>query len=169
MASDGSRNPSGTGSGLTNVYVDWLISKLSSSFIGVYADIPTIIHQMPRFSLVCNVGYHFVAIIGFPDRLIYMDPLGMQPLCSWALKFLQEDHRPHLVNAVTFQHPLSLFCGFYCAFFILFYESSNHGILQPFQFDDLSQNDVTVITNLEIMIGTNADVWLHKQSTFAAQ
>ena len=137
--------------GLRNDYLNQILFSTSRYFCGVN-NLPKTLHTHPIFSTVINVDGHFVTLIGRPDKLMYVDSFGLPPSDREIVEFITEDVRPCLINSTTYQHPLSIYCGFFSIFFVLFSEIGRTITLQRFDLHNLEQNDEICITNLELLL-----------------
>ena len=69
--------------GISNVYIDHLMNKISSSFRGTFSidNIPTFDDEC--FSLIVNLskesekGSHFIAISSSKNKIVYFDSFGI--------------------------------------------------------------------------------------------
>ena len=69
--------------GISNVYIDKLMNKISTSFHGTFSidNIPEIDNDV--FSIIINLskhyekGTHFIAIYSLKDKILYFDSFGM--------------------------------------------------------------------------------------------
>jgi hypothetical protein len=129
--------------GISNHYIESILHPTCTKFIGVFSanTLPTKLLEQNTFSIVCNfskageTGSHFVSIISLPDRVLYIDSLGLpcpvQEICS----FLMQLKKPLFTNSKQVQASASKFCGFYCILFVLFFDKPTSLHLQ---FDDVN-------------------------------
>jgi hypothetical protein len=128
----------------TNHYLESVLGRCRlRRFRGVYScdNIPRHIAEQKYFSIICNwdregrPGSHFVAIIGRPDRVLYIDPLGLDCYNEDINAFLDTAancklwKRPIDVQAVPMQDIMSMMCGYHCMLAVLYFDRDNHGII----------------------------------------
>lgn len=108
-------------------------TKKKTPFIGVFScdNIPTNqIVRKKQFAIICNLskhdeeGSHFVTILcSNRTEIIYIDSFGFPPSNIYILKFLYASRRKLLFyNISCIQHPLSKACGYFCMFFVLYFQ-----------------------------------------------
>ena len=146
--------------GLSNIYIASVLNRCKlKHYRGIFScnNIPTKICRLQKFSIICNLdregerGSHFIAIVGHPEEIEYIDPLGLpcfnKDLANFMRKCLQTvKKRVIKTNTVPFQHPLSSFCGFYTMLTVLFYDdNAPKKIAIKFSKDDLWKNDTLCI------------------------
>ena len=136
--------------GLTNDYLQNILEQISLHFVGVN-NLTGKLHSLSRFSAVCNTHGHFICILGFSDRLLYIDPFGLAPMDGRITAFLEADLRPCYINRATYQHPLSVYCGFFCVYFILYAERM-HKDLHAFDGFLLELNDQICMSNIHTLL-----------------
>ena len=134
------------GLGLSNSYVSSILEKHSDNFSGVNI-LSSQLHGKKRFSTICNIDGHFTTLIGYPEKIFYIDSFGLPPQHEGVLNFLDHDARVCFINNVTYQHPLSVFCGYYCMYFILFSERE-HSNLTQFDTQLIERNDEICVENV---------------------
>lgn len=136
--------------GLTNSYVSGILKKHTDYFTGINKLSPRL-HNESRFSTVTNIDGHFITIIGFPEKILFIDSFGLPPQDERILNFLDSDERPCFINEITYQHPLSVFCGYFTMYFILYTERQHHN-LRDFEPVRVELNDQICIDNLCILV-----------------
>ena len=146
-------------SGLSNIVVEdmtkfpkWIQEK--SHYVGVYKffELPLKIGKMSEFSLIVNVGMHFVSIYGTKQFILYIDPYGL-PMMQKQMReyFSVRDifSRPIYFNPKQIQDTLSTHCAMFCTLFVLHLEAKRLPNLFPsyqnerliFSGKDLKKND----------------------------
>ena len=160
----------------SNIFIDNILKRLTTRrYEGIYAcdNIPARIARLKYFNIICNLdalgksGSHFVAIVGQPKKVIYIDPLGRPCTNRFITKFLRkaqqntkkknnevEQHPNRNLEwlNVAMQDPMSSFCGYYCLLIILFFERRRHGIHINFDTDNLMSNDEKCIEYIKQFI-----------------
>ena len=120
--------------GLTNTYIHNFLSTQSSHYKGVFSsnNIDKDLKYLKRFSIVCNlskygeIGSHFVSIISFPDYVFYIDSLGLPCIAPSICAFLSSLNKSVFINTRQFQQETSIYCGFYCIMFVLYYDKKRN-------------------------------------------
>lgn len=119
---------------LTNLEIEDFLFPLMNHFIGVFScdTLPWRDINRPQFSLVCNMspagekGSHFIAIYAEKSVIIYFDSFGTPPILNkFIFNFLVKTKRKILYNENWIQHPLSSACGYFCIYFLLYFEKIN--------------------------------------------
>lgn len=138
-------------SGISNVFIDSILSPICHKFIGVYSANTLPNYNIPTtFSLVCNLsplgepGSHFVTVISQKECVLYVDSLGFTCVTPQISQFLHHLKKPVLYNTLQIQDFESNFCGFYCILFCLFYDKPRLLSLK-FSKTQLKSNDVRCI------------------------
>lgn len=115
--------------GLTNLYIERVMKKVSKIFKGVYScnTLPNLKSQK-KFSIIVNLsrddqqGTHWVSIFRNGKILLYYDSLGL-PLTNRDINtFLCTINKEYDYNLFQNQCYDSYNCGFYCLFFCLMVE-----------------------------------------------
>ena len=133
--------------GLRNDYLDNLLFQASNYFVGVN-NLSDILHEQGIFSTIVNSSGHFVTLIGRPETLYYIDSFGLSPIDEEIEQFISSDKRPCIINSTTYQHPLSIHCGFFAAFFVLYSEIGRVIDMEPFDPTLTERNDNICVNNL---------------------
>ena len=114
--------------GITNLYIDELMNKISSSYRGTFP-CDTIPHFFDEnVSLIINLsrhdekGSHLISIYIFKRKIIYFDPFGIKSNNTYINKYLSKYNKKIVYSKKSLQHILSSHCGFFVMSFILFYE-----------------------------------------------
>ena len=82
--------------GISNVYIDHLMNKISSSFRGTFSidNIPTFDDE--SFSVIVNLskenekGSHFIAISSSKNKIVYFDSFGIPNTILSLKKYLEK-------------------------------------------------------------------------------
>ena len=116
------------GKGITNLYIDQLMNKISSSYRGTFP-CDTIPHFFDEnVSLIINLsrhneeGSHLISIYIFKRKIIYFDPFGIKSNNTYINKYLSKYNKKIIYSKKPVQHILSSHCGFFVMSFILFIE-----------------------------------------------
>lgn len=137
--------------GITGNYINSVLFKSSHFFVGV-DNFSIELHKLSRFSTINYEDEHFVAILAFPTIIYFIDPLGLPPTSSKIMAFLMADERPTKINSTTYQHPLSVYCGFFCIYFVLYFENRPTRKIRKFNLDNLTSNDAICISNIMTLL-----------------
>lgn len=148
--------------GLDNVYITNTLQNLSTDFQGVYScnNIPSELLLKQRFIIICNLsrhdekGSHFITIVSHPESTLYIDSFGLPCLNTDIASFLAKRGGKLLYNERTIQDTRSIFCGFYCIFFCLLFDSYNKKPNHNFIFSstNLVENDQRCILYIKELI-----------------
>lgn len=151
--------------GLDNIYIADTIRRFSSDFQGVYSsdNIPLNLLTLDKFIIVCNLskqkekGTHFVTIVAHPNETLYIDSIGLPCTNEQICNFLFQRGRPLIYNSRTVQHPLSVFCGYYCIFYTLLFDSNNINVKDTFYFSsvNLYANDKRCMKYIKMLMRYN--------------
>ena len=116
------------GKGITNLYIDQLMNKISSSYRGTFP-CDTIPHFFDEnVSLIINLsrhdeeGSHLISVYIFKRKIIYFDPFGIKSNNTYINKYLSKYNKKIIYSKKPVQHILSSHCGFFVMSFILFIE-----------------------------------------------
>ena len=114
--------------GITNLYIDELMNKISSSYRGTFP-CDTIPHFFDEnVSLIINLsrhdeeGSHLISVYILKRKIIYFDPFGIKSNNTYINKYLLKYNKKIVYSKKTVQHILSSHCGFFVMSFILFVE-----------------------------------------------
>jgi len=139
--------------GISNIYIDDLMKKISCSFRGTFSidKIPTFKDE--KFSIIVNLskenekGTHFIGIMSSKDTIIYFDSYGIEHINLTIEKYLKKYRKKILHSNVQLQHVFSSHCGYFCVSFILCLENNIplHKFLTIFHKKDLYLNDYICI------------------------
>lgn len=159
-------------SGLSNIYLNEMLKNevhCSKTFIGVFSadniDVDKL-KFLSRFILIVNLspqeyrGTHFVTIVGSPREIIYCDSYALTCNTSQVL------HESLLKIGRNITHMLkypiqsinSEFCGFFCVFFVCFFDYERFPIikqLKNFSKHNLNENDAICMSNIKQLIKKN--------------
>lgn len=144
---------------ITNIFIEDILFKISNLFKGCFSsdNIPTSLQFHDKFAIICNLstaispGSHFVVIIYDKNKIMYIDPLGLNSFIPTISNFLLRFNVPIFVNTNQIQSRNSSFCGFFCILFVIAYEKNVLNDLR-FYVKNLSQNDELCIKYLEEII-----------------
>ena len=115
--------------GISNIYIDHLMKKISLSFHGTFSldNIPTF--EDETFSVITNLskvgekGSHFIALFILENEIWYFDSFGTLQINTIIEKYLKKYKKRILHTKTQIQDPLSSHCGFFCISFILCIEN----------------------------------------------
>ncbi len=157
--------------GLTNIYIDKLIRKKLKigSFVGVYScdNVPVSVLKSASGCFVCNTsprnapGEHFIAVLVTCVRVYVFDSLARNIESTFPKLYsrLCKSEKPvHAVFRFPVQSSSSLYCGYYCAFFIAmlnreaFDEGRLKGLIRPLRYRAFRANDVNVVHNIKCLL-----------------
>ena len=116
-------------SGVSNVYIDHLMGKISYSFRGTFSadNIPKFEDRF--FSLMINlsdegqIGSHFIALFITENEIIYFDSFGSLRINAIIEDYLKSYRKPILYTQNQIQHLFSSHCCFSCISFIMYMEN----------------------------------------------
>lgn len=146
--------------GLSNLYIDKILSGNCNSFYGVYSanNIPTYILKKDNMTIVVNfanygeIGTHFIVLKKTGNKFLFLDSLANKK------DDLPDDLRRAIPRNTIFllnqsiQHKHSTYCGFYCIYFALRMDQHYNVKLKPFKKRRKFENDSICITNILHMI-----------------
>lgn len=120
--------------GLTNIFIESFLSPIIPLFKGVFSadSINQNLINLSQFSIVCNlsrrgeIGSHFVTIIVFPSHILYLDSLSAPCIIPSIASFLNRLRKPVFFNTRQIQHSNSIYCGFYCIMFVMFFSTQSN-------------------------------------------
>jgi len=158
--------------GLSGLYLERLLRSLPTplhNFRGVFSidAIPRLTSESSiifNLSRVAEKGSHFVAIYLSRERLYFFDSLGIiSYLCHPTLQteLLRLTQYYDVPLEIVIREPIqpmqSLFCGFYCIYFILLYDSAKPPQFRPDSFYMLQSptNDDIVVNNIIMWINVS--------------
>lgn len=108
---------------IVNKYAKFFCSK---KYKGVF--MPENVMQIPitnqSFSIIANVGKHFVAIIVRKKYILYIDSYGKPCKQPSFQKFLKALQKPIFYNDKQIQSVTSMYCGLYAVLFCIYYDKS---------------------------------------------
>ena len=114
--------------GITNLYIDELMSKISSSYRGTFSCDTIPLFNNENVSLIINLsrhdekGSHLISIYILRTKIIYFDPFGIKSNNTYINKYLSKYNKKIIYSKKPVQHILSSHCGFFVMSFILFIE-----------------------------------------------
>lgn len=158
-------------SGLSNTVINDLLnlSGISSKYFkGVfpYDNLPENISQLDNFSIIVNIGLHFVTIYAEEKFVYYIDSLGGSINNVHVKSFLCSGlKRPIYFNKRQIQSLMSSHCGLYTALYILFMEGSKREKkllsikkLKFFSSGDLLRNDKLCVKYIKILCNNMIEI-----------
>jgi len=117
--------------GLSNGLVADLLksAQVSSNYQGIhgYHQIPRACTNLSDFTIIINVGLHFVTVYGTPEYVMYIDSMGLPPTRVEVKEFLAQCRRPFVYNISQVQGDTSSYCGLYAALFVIFLDYRHSG------------------------------------------
>ena len=111
--------------GLTNKYIEILMSRFGTTFKGVYSSDNIPFFHDYNISLICNLsassenGTHYVGIYIMKNEILYFDPFGLECVVEDICEYLKRYNKKIVHSNVMIQHPFSFHCGFFCIGVIL--------------------------------------------------
>ena len=95
--------------GISNVYIDHLMNKISSSFRGTFSidNIPTFDDE--SFSVIVNLskenekGSHFIAISSSKNKIVYFDSFGIPNTILSLEKYLEKYQKRSFVQNINYK------------------------------------------------------------------
>jgi hypothetical protein len=134
--------------GMTNELVDYIAGRLCSHrYKGLYTPLQLQQSKKTRllekatkrpFTLICNVGRHFVCIFCTNQYLLYMDPFGKKCVQRQVRKFIHRLSRNVFYNHTPIQWITSNHCGLYAILFTLYFDRDRQDV--RLQFEPASNN-----------------------------
>ena len=110
--------------GISNVYIDKLMKKISRSFRGTFSIDNIPVFDDDVFSIIINLskhhekGTHFIAIYCLKNKILYFDSFGM-PI-ELSLRNYLKNHKKQIISSMfSLQNIFSNHCGFFCISFIV--------------------------------------------------
>ena len=139
--------------GISNIYIDSLMEKISSSFRGTFSIDKIPMFKDENFSIIVNLskenekGTHFIGISSSKDTIIYFDSYGIEYINLTIEKYLKKYRKRILHSNVQLQHVFSSHCGYFCVSFILCLENNIplYKFLKMFHKKDFYLNDYICI------------------------
>ena len=146
--------------GISNVYIDKLMEKISISFNGTFSIDNIPVFNDDVFSIIINlskqneIGTHFIAVYVLENKIIYFDSFGNQLNNSSLKRYLKKDKKPIVFSKIQIQNLLSSHCGFFCIAFILCIENgiTLDDFLKKFYRKKLHLNDYICVKIIKIFI-----------------
>ena len=121
--------------GITNNLINKLCSKVCRyRFKGVFTIVnlpPFSILNNDHFTLIINIGAHFISIYSSPNFILYIDPFGLPCLNTQLKLFLLSANKKIFYNKKQIQNKKSQFCGIYAIFFCKYFDEER---TQKYQF-----------------------------------
>lgn len=143
--------------GVTNELIDSLCKDLSPRlYKGLYTSITPPTNQLSKlnsFTIIINVGGHFVTIYAKENFLIYIDPFGLPCFCKSILNFMQNCKRPIFRNNLAVQSFKSKYCGLFAILFVIFFDKPQNKLILKFHPSKfLFKNDSLCLSYLKKLI-----------------
>ena len=146
--------------GISNVYIDKLMEKISISFNGTFSIDNIPVFNDDVFSIIINlskqneIGTHFIAVYVLENKIIYFDSFGNQLNNSSLKRYLKKYKKPIILSKIQIQNLLSSHCGFFCIAFILCIENNItlDNFLKKFYRKKLHLNDYICVEIIKIFI-----------------
>ena len=115
--------------GMTNRLVDQLARSLATRlYRGLFipeklttARTTQLLSKIP-FTMIVNVGGHFVALYCCKEYVLYFDPFGMPCLQPQVIAFLRGLKRSVFFSREKIQSVTSKHCGLYAVLFVLYHD-----------------------------------------------
>ena len=146
--------------GISNVYIDDLMNKISKTFCGTFSidNIPVIGNDV--FSVIVNLskqnekGTHFIAMTKLKGKIIYFDSFGNPNIDIALEKYLKTYEKQIIYSNNQLQNIFSSHCGFYCIAFILSIENNItfNEFLRKFNRKNLYLNDYICVEMTKFFI-----------------
>ena len=94
--------------GISNIYIDDLMKKISCSFKGTFSidKIPT--YKDEKFSIIVNLskendeGTHFIGITSSKDTIIYFDSYGIEYINLTIEKYLKKYRKKYFIRMFNY-------------------------------------------------------------------
>lgn len=146
----------------TNIYIDNILSNVSTDFKGVFSsnNIPLSLVKESCFNIVVNlsqkneIGSHFICIIRHPKKVMYIDPLGgkcfIPEICTFLLMLqVPISYQKHAVQDIN-----SNFCRFYTIYFCLLHNCKKDFNIKKYSLykHNVIRNDKRVIDHICALI-----------------
>ena len=144
--------------GISNMYIDNLMEKISSSFRGTFSIDKIPMFKEKNFSIIVNLskenekGTHFIGISLLKNVIVYFDSYGVETINLTIEEYLKKYRKKIIHSNIQLQHFFSSHCGFFCISFILCLDNNIpfHKFLKMFHKKDLYLNDyisIKIITS----------------------
>ena len=144
--------------GISNIYIDTLMEKISSSFRGTFSIDKIPMFKEKNFSIIVNLskenekGTHFIGISLLKNVIVYFDSYGVETINLTIEEYLKKYRKKIIYSNIQLQHLFSSHCGFFCISCILCLENNIpfHKFLKIFHKKDLYLNDyisIKIITS----------------------
>ena len=146
--------------GISNVYIDKLMEKISISFNGTFSIDNIPVFNDDVFSIIINlskqneIGTHFIAVYVLENKILYFDSFGNQLNNSSLKRYLKKYKKSIIFSNIQLQNLLSSHCGFFCIAFILCIENNItlDNFLKKFYRKKLHLNDYICVEIIKIFI-----------------
>ena len=110
--------------GISNMYIDNLMEKISSSFRGTFSIDKIPMFKEEKFSIIVNLskenekGTHFIGISVSENVVVYFDSYGLETIDLTIEKYLKKYGKFFFHSNIQLQHLVSSHCGFFCVSFL---------------------------------------------------
>ena len=108
-----------------------------------------------RFSIIVlftrypgSLRGHYVTIVGYPTKIVYIDSLGKKCTDEDILLFLSSFKRPIEWSKRKVQHRRSGYCGLFAMFFVYFFDKNKRDKIK-FVKKNIRKNDMLVMKYLK--------------------
>jgi hypothetical protein len=139
--------------GVSNLYLDSFMKKISISFRGTFSCDNIPIFKESNIAVISNlsreqdIGSHFIAFFISDDTIIYFDPFGIENYNISIEEYLKKYKKQIIYSEQRIQAYNSSHCGYFCVIFILCLDNnvSLRNFLELFNKNDLLINDYVCI------------------------
>ena len=148
--------------GLSNVYIDEIMTKFSKIYSGCYSADNFPKNLKPPFCVIINLskhnkpGTHFITLLETMNKTFYFDSFGIVCFVNNICEFIEKKQKPIYQKIKQIQHHNSLFCGFFCMFFCLYMERQNYNLDTFYKVfsSNLKNNDYICIKEIKKIMCT---------------
>lgn len=128
-------------SGLTNQQLESIAKKyLGKSFLGVFPcdAVPNFKRKKEKMYMIFNLskhdepGSHYIAVVIFKKRAYYFDSYGKKLTNYYIKNFLKSLGLQIFYHTEKIQPQNSIFCGFYCLSYLIFFKNHFVTTFKPF-------------------------------------
>lgn len=97
--------------------------------------------QQQPFTMIINVGKHFVTVVSHEKYVLYLDPFGIPCMQPQVRQFLRGLHSKIFYNKTQIQQLKSKHCGLYAVLFALYYDVPARSTRLKFDENASEKND----------------------------